>query len=43
MDGELGGSVLACHPSGWIQTDIFNKWFDNFVHFVKPSVDDPVC
>jgi hypothetical protein len=23
-------------------TFIFSKWFDHFVHFVKPSVDDPV-
>jgi hypothetical protein len=42
MDGAPAGSISACHPSGWIQTDIFTKWFDNFVHFVKPSTDDPV-
>jgi hypothetical protein len=42
MDGEPVGSILACHPSGWIQVDIFTKWFHHFVHFVKPSADDPV-
>ena len=42
MDGAPAGSFAACHPSGWIQTDIFTKWFDHFVHFVKPSADDPV-
>jgi hypothetical protein len=21
MDGELAGSISACHPSGWIQMD----------------------
>jgi hypothetical protein len=42
MDGAPVGSISACHPSGWIQTDIFTKWFYNFVHFVKPSADDPV-
>jgi len=42
MDGAPAGSISACHPSGWIQTDIFTKWFDHFVHFVTPSADDPV-
>jgi len=42
MDGAPAGSISACHPSGWIQTDIFTKWFDHFVHYVKPSADDPV-
>jgi hypothetical protein len=41
-DGDLAGSVSACHPSGWIQMDMFTKWFDHFVHFVKPSADDPL-
>jgi hypothetical protein len=41
MDGAPVGSISACHPSGWILTDIFTKWFDHFVHFVKPSADDP--
>jgi hypothetical protein len=36
------GSVAACHPRGWIQTDIFTNWFDTFVHFVKLSADGPV-
>jgi hypothetical protein len=42
MDGEPVGSVAVCHSSGWIQTEIFTKRFDHFVHFIKPSVDDPV-
>ena len=42
VDGASAGSISACHPSGWIQTDIFTKWFDHFVHCVKPSADDPV-
>lgn len=41
MDGAPAGSISACHPSGWIQTHIFTQWFDHFVTFVKPSVDDP--
>jgi hypothetical protein len=42
MDGAPAGSILACHPSGWIQTDMFTKWFDHFVHFIKPLADDPL-
>jgi hypothetical protein len=42
MDGDPVGSVLAFHPSGWVQMDIFTKWLNHFVHFVKPSADDPV-
>jgi len=41
-DGAPAGSVAACHSSGCIQTDIFTKWFDRFVPFIKPSADDPV-
>jgi hypothetical protein len=41
-DGAPAGSIAACHPSGWIQTDMFTKWFDHFVHFIKLSADDPL-
>jgi hypothetical protein len=27
---KLAGSISACHPIGWIQTDVFTKWFDHF-------------
>jgi hypothetical protein len=42
MDGAPAGSISSCHPSGWIQIYIFTEWLDHFVHFVQPSVDDPV-
>ena len=42
MDGAPAGSIAAYHPSGWIQRDIFTKWFDHFIHFVKPSAYDTV-
>lgn len=42
MDGTPARSISACHPSGRIQTVIFTKWFDHFVHFVKPLIDYPV-
>jgi hypothetical protein len=44
MDGAPADSISACRPSGCIQTDIhvFTEWFGHFVHYVKPSADDPV-
>ena len=27
MDGSPPGSVYHCHPSGWMQIDIFTDWF----------------
>jgi hypothetical protein len=39
MDGAPAGSISA----GWLDsTDIFTKRLDRFVHFGKPSTDDPV-
>jgi hypothetical protein len=37
MDGAPAGSVATCHPSGWVQTDIFTIWFENFIKSVKPT------
>ena len=42
MDGAPAGSISDCHPSGWIQMNIFTKWFHHFVHFIKPSAGNPV-
>jgi len=39
MDGAPASSMAACRSSGCIQTDIFTKLFDHFVHFIKPSED----
>lgn len=36
-DGAPPGSEFACTPSGWMQTDIFLKWFDHFVNHARPS------
>jgi hypothetical protein len=33
MNGAPAGSISACQPGGWIQTDIFTTCFDHFVHF----------
>lgn len=42
MDGMPPGSIFACHPSGWIQTETFTLWFRHFMKHVKPTMDDPV-
>jgi len=42
IDAAPVGPNLACHPSGGIQTDTFNKWFDYFVHWLKMSAQEPV-
>lgn len=39
MDGAPVGSIWACHPSGWIQMNIFTQWFAHFINFAKPTED----
>lgn len=39
--GAPPGAIHACYPSGWVQQDIFTKWFSHFLQYVKPSKDDP--
>lgn len=42
MKGAPPGAIHACHPSGWIQTDLFTKWFKHFLNHAKPSATSPV-
>ena len=42
MKGAPPGSIADCHPSGWMQTELFKKWFLHFVEKVKPTRDEPV-
>ncbi|KAJ4451750.1 hypothetical protein ANN_03221 [Periplaneta americana] len=42
MDGAPAGAIWGCHPSGWIQADLFTMWFDHFINFTKPTAEDPV-
>lgn len=42
QDGAPPGSAFVCHPSGWMQMEIFTTWFDHFLKHSKPSKDDPV-
>jgi hypothetical protein len=41
MDGTPPDSIFACHESGWMQTDIFQKWFEHFLAHTSASVNNP--
>lgn len=36
------GALGRCHPSGWIQTELFNEWFNHFIQKTHPSEEDPI-
>jgi len=42
MNGTRSGSIHACHPSGWIQSENFSQWFLHFIKHSKPAKEDPV-
>lgn len=42
LDGTPPGTIGGCHPSGWIQPELFTKWLKHFVSIAKPSKEDPV-
>jgi len=36
-------TAIACHPSGWMQSEIFAPtWFNHFLRHAKPTAEDPV-
>jgi len=40
MDGAPAGSISACHPNGWIQTDLFTNGSIIFlVHSSNTSIN----
>ncbi|XP_065658028.1 uncharacterized protein LOC136082546 [Hydra vulgaris] len=41
-DGAPSGSVFACNDSGWMDIELFEKWIDHFITYVKPSKDHPI-
>lgn len=41
MRGVPPGSIHANHPSGWVQTNLFTKWFRHFINKVKPTASSP--
>lgn len=42
LDGAPLNSQHAWQKSGWIQTDIFTRWFWYFIGIVKPTEEPPV-
>ncbi|KAK9685653.1 CENP-B N-terminal DNA-binding domain [Popillia japonica] len=40
LDGTPAESIAGCHPSGWIQTNLFTQWLQHFVKFTKPSKEE---
>ncbi|XP_065668197.1 uncharacterized protein LOC136088417 [Hydra vulgaris] len=42
MDATPPSSIAVCHPSGWMQSDIFVTWFMHFVKHANPTEHEPV-
>ena len=42
VDGRPAGSIYACRPSGWIQSEIFFLWLLCFVKNSKPTTEKSV-
>lgn len=42
LDRTPPGTIGDCHISGWIQSDIFTRWFKHFIESVKSTKEDPV-
>ena len=42
LKGAPAGTKGDANPSGWINTEIFLKWFDHFVEYGHPSKDHPL-
>jgi hypothetical protein len=42
LDDAPPGTTAECHPSGWMQKDIFVKWFQRFVEFSEQTEETPV-
>lgn len=41
LNGAPPETICACHPTGWMQLDLFEKWFDHFLKFSGASADSP--
>ncbi|XP_044739994.1 MFS-type transporter clz9-like [Chrysoperla carnea] len=42
MKGTPPGSIGRCHPSGWIQANLFTDWFHHFIEKTHPTEASPV-
>lgn len=41
MNGMPPDSSYSCHPSGWMQMEIFVEWFNHFLKHSAASVNNP--
>ena len=37
LENAPDGSIGAANPTGWINTEIFEEWFDHFLNVVQPK------
>ena len=42
LKGTPHGTIGGVSENGWIESDLFVKWLEHFVHHVQPSVDRKV-
>ena len=42
LEGKPDGAWAEWHKSGWIQTELFTKWFKEFIKFSHASLQNPV-
>jgi hypothetical protein len=42
LDGASPRTTATCHSSGWIQTESFTRWFQQFLGHVRPKKEDPM-
>lgn len=42
LDHTPPGTFAEYHPSGWIEKNIFIRWFKKFVEFTHPTAENPV-
>ena len=42
LDSAPPGSQAVAHPSGWMQTELFTRWFDHFLQHAHPTAENPV-
>ncbi|XP_022166412.1 tigger transposable element-derived protein 6-like [Myzus persicae] len=36
------GSLVVCHPSGWMQSEIFVQWLHHFIKHTHPTKENPI-
>jgi hypothetical protein len=36
-DGAAPDTTVACYESGWMQSESFTQWFQQFISHVKPT------